>query len=100
MPEQTHMSLSAFDWSTILGVLVFFWFLLQRDYKSRDKLADTVENLSQTVAGLRSWMAENYVTRPEHLREIDRLEVSIADHSERWREELSRHREECPARRS
>lgn len=94
------MSLSAFDWACVLALAGLLWFLLVRDFRSRDRLASTVESLGKTVADLRTWMAENYVTRPEHLREIERLETSIADHADRWREDLERHRSDCPGRRN
>ena len=92
------MVLTGFDWATILAAAALLWFLLVRDFKSRDRLAATVDELAGEVGKLRTWMAENYVTRPEHLREIVRLEASIAEHAERWREDLARHREECPTR--
>lgn len=98
MPETPHMVLSAFDWASVLAATALLWFLIVRDYRSRDRLAATVEKLGQTVSDLRTWMAENYVTRPEHLREIDRLEISIADHAERWREDMAAHRRDCPGR--
>jgi HAMP domain-containing protein len=93
------MVLSAFDWAVILALASLLWFLLVRDFRSRDRLAATVEKLGLTVSDLRTWMAENYVTRPEHLREIERLETSISEHADRWREDLDRHRIECPGRR-
>ena len=62
------------------------------------RLAETVTNLAREVGKLRTLMAESYVTKVEHLREIDRLEGSIAEHAERWREDLDRHRRECAGR--
>jgi hypothetical protein len=97
--EPTHMALSAFDWATVLAMAGLLWFLFVRDYKSRDRQTNAVEALSVEVGRLRAWMAETYVTKVEHLREVDRLETSIADHAERWREDLTRHRSDCPVRR-
>lgn len=97
--EPPHpITLSFFDWATIMALAVLLWFLVTREIRSRDRLATTVEKLGLTVSDLRTWMAENYVTRPEHLREIDRLETSIAEHAERWREDLAAHRSDCPER--
>jgi len=97
--EPARMTLSAFDWSVVLALAGLLWFLFVRDFKSRDRQTAAVESLSLEVGRLRAWMAETYVPKAEHLREIDLLRTSIADHAERWREDLNRHREECPARR-
>ncbi len=94
-----HIVLSTFDWATIGALVVLAWFLLRRDFQSRDRLAATVDSLALEVGKLRTWMAENYVTKVEHLREIDRLEDSIAKHAEHWREEMGNHLADAHPRR-
>lgn len=97
--ETTHVALSFFDWSTILAFAGFAFLLVKRELRSRDELATAVKALTDEVAKLRTWIAETYVTKHDHARDIDRLRDDIADHAERFSRELESHRDECPARR-
>ena len=99
MTEPAHLALSYFDWMTILALSALAWFLMVRFVRSQDQLAAAVTALSKEVAELPGHIAANYVTKPDHNRDIDGLKEVITDHAERWREELVRHREECPGRR-
>ena len=98
--EPPHpLSLSLFDWATILALACLAWFLLTRNFRAQDELARTVRGLAEELGKFRADMAERYVQKADQAREIDRLEQSIADHAERWREDLARHRDDCPDRR-
>lgn len=98
MPESAHVTLSAFDWATVLAMAGLLWFLFVRDFKARDRQTAAVEALSAEVGRLRAWMAETYAQRTDLIREVERLEDSIAEQADRWREDMKRHREECPGR--
>jgi hypothetical protein len=97
--ETPFMSLSAFDWATVLALAALAWFLLVRDFRSRDELARTVQALAEAVGELRALMAEQYVNKDDHRRDIDRVSADIAMHAKQFQRELETHREECPARR-
>ena len=98
--EPSHpISLSMFDWATILALAGLAWFLLVRNFRSQDELAKTVKCLAEELGKLRAHMAERYVAKPDHDRAISDLKGTIAEHAERWREDLETHRRECPGRR-
>lgn len=94
-----HMTLTPFEWSFVGVLVVFTWYLLRRDFDSRDALAATVQGLSGEVAKLRTLMAENYVTKHDHRLDLDRVREDIAEHAERFQRELENHRDACPGRR-
>ena len=98
-PEKTIVALSYFDWMTVLALAGLTWFLLARHFRSQDKLADAVAFLAKEVGELRSWIAESYVTKPDHVRDLDRLSEDIERWSSRFERDLEAHRDECPVRR-
>jgi hypothetical protein len=98
MAQASSITLSAFDWAIVLALAGLAWFLLVRNFRAQDALALNVQALTGEVAKLHQVMAETYVTKVDHLREVDRLETSIAGHAERWRDDLAQHRRDCPVR--
>ncbi len=98
-PERTFVSLSSFDWATVMVLGAIAWFFFVRDYRSRDELAKTVKALADAVSDLRALMAEQYVSKDDHRREIDRLSDDIDTWANRFQRDLESHRDECAARR-
>ena len=98
-PEAAHVTLSYFDWMTVLAAGALLWFLLGRFFRANEKLADAVEALASQVAGLRTFVSENYVTKPDHARDLDRLSEDIDTWAARFQRDLDAHRDGCPGRR-
>ncbi len=96
--ERAAISLSSFDWATVMVLGLLAWFFFMRDYRSRDELAKTVKALADAVSDLRALMAEQYVSKDDHRREIDRLSDDIDTWTERFRRDLESHKDECPIR--
>ncbi len=98
MPQ--HMTLTPFEWMLVMGIASFAWFLMRRDFQSRDALASAVAGLTAEVASLRSWISERYVSKEDHRREMDRMVKDIEAHAVRFQFELESHRTECPGRKA
>lgn len=125
MPEPVHMPLSAFDWVSILFVVAVAWWAIrslvgqyarvkgelqkaqqkadqeraERLLRQQESVERTVQELIRVVGDLKSWVALEFVRKPDHDREIDRLDNAIAEHAERFTRELESHRDQCPGRR-
>jgi|GEM_PF-7105063 len=120
------VSLSFFDWASILLVAVVAWWALrslvqlygktktqlhesnqkmeteraERFIKQQESLEGSVRELIRVVSDLKSWVALEFVRRPDHERDIDQLREDIKAHADRFRDELDGHREQCPGRRT
>lgn len=109
MPEPVHMPLSAFDWASLVAAAILTWWAVRalihvwiraktdlqraqqrieeeragRILKQQESLECSVRELIKVVSDLKTWVALEFVRRPDHEREIQRLEGLIADHSDR-----------------
>jgi hypothetical protein len=117
MVEAVHMSLSPFDWATLLAASVIVWWLIQRADKKREaavqqaeqiretaaasrqgamdqtlgRLSNVVEDLSAALYQVKGWVTEHHVTKPDHQREMENLEKAL-------RRDLEQHVINCPGR--
>jgi hypothetical protein len=114
------MPLSAFDWAiTLLFAFLGWWAIrsliqvyvraradlqraqqaneeerAQRILKQQESLESSVRDLIKVFSEFKTWVVLEFVRRPDHEKEIARLETTIADHAERFQVELKTHREE------
>lgn len=125
MSEPVHMPLSAFDWASILFVCILAWWIIrslvqlylrtkadlqeaqqkiendraERFLQQQAAVEASVQELIKVVADLKGWVALEFVRRPDHQRDIDRLREDIDAHAERFVRELESHRGQCPGSR-
>lgn len=123
--EQPVIHLSAADWVFVTVAVAVAWYAFrsliqmwakakadlqkaeqaleeertQRILKQQGSLEKAVQEVSKLVNELKSWVALEFVRRPDHERDIDRLHEAITDHAERFTRELESHRDQCPGRR-
>ena len=125
MSEPVRMILSDFDWVTVVVCVIFGWWAIRsliklwssakadlqaaqqrleddratRILRQQESLEGSVRELSNIVSEFKAWVALEFVRRPDHEREIGRLQEAIADHAERCDAALKEHREEFHGRR-